>query len=152
MKLNRILTTLAALALAANAPVARAGSHSWSGNGNKFWSDAANWSAGGAPTIGESHVTLTFPTVGAAARNSTNNFNGLAVDSITFSGDAVHLWGNAIHLTGVGAVQIAGNALNDVISTPLVFDTGYNVMNINVSRSLIIDGLMSGPGGFTKIG
>jgi autotransporter-associated beta strand protein len=152
MKKSIKLLTAFAFATLTTFHCARAGSHTWIGQGiTKNWSLPANWVGDYPPAVGEAHITLTFPTVAAAARNSTNNLSGLAVDEIILSGTANNIYGNAVHLTGVGAEQILCGGIN-VIYAPLVLDTGYNVFDVNASDTLYLRGVISGPGGFTKIG
>jgi fibronectin-binding autotransporter adhesin len=141
----------AAFTLFSTLPV-RAASHTWIGQGiTKNWSLPANWVGDSPPAVGEAHITLTFPTVIAAYRNSTNNLSGLAVDEIILSGSGNNLYGNTVHLTGAGAEQILCGG-NNAIFAPLVLDTGYNVFDVNASDTLHLSGLISGSGGFTKIG
>jgi autotransporter-associated beta strand protein len=133
-------------------PLAYAGSHTWIGQGiTKNWSLPANWVGDYPPAVGETHVTLTFPTVIAAYRNSTNNLSGLAVDEILLTGSGNNLYGNAVHLTGAGAEQIFCGGDNSVFA-PLMLDTSYNVLDVNSSATLHLSGPISGSGGFTKIG
>src|SRR5262245_23771359 len=67
---------------------AQAATHTWSGaGGNALWSNALNWSSGGAPAAGESGVVLIFP-ANATGFSPSPNFN-LTVDRIEISDPAV---------------------------------------------------------------
>jgi len=65
---------------------AKAGNHSWTGNGvTGNWSEAANWQANNGPLPGETNVELNFP-AGAVKANSTNDLDGLTVSQLLFGG------------------------------------------------------------------
>src|SRR5215217_7786516 len=67
----KFLGVIACTTLAAKSPV-QAGTHIWSGAVNSSWSQAGNWSSGGAPQVGEQSITLVFPP-GAIRTGATNS-------------------------------------------------------------------------------
>src|SRR5258705_288988 len=80
----QILAMLAAAALA-HPRQSQAGTHYWSGAAGPFFSDAANWSAGGPPTSNEQNITLLFPG-NAVKYTCSNNIPGLTVSQLNISG------------------------------------------------------------------
>src|SRR2546422_1270417 len=99
--MKKILTILTMLALLAGIHIARAGSHTWSGAVNNSWSNAGNWSAGGAPQYGEANVVLIYP-ANAVRYASTNGIGNIAIDLIEIDGNNYSLGGYGITLTGAG--------------------------------------------------
>jgi fibronectin-binding autotransporter adhesin len=136
-----------------NAGSAQAGTHTWSG-GSAFGNvtDVANWSAGGAPLLSETSVTLIFPAA-APDKNVIINLDGLKITRLEIQGGGYSFSsaaGAKLHLHG-------GN--DTVLSTGLnTFEIGLGVVletnsEINVTAdSLYIDGPISGTGGLTKSG
>jgi autotransporter-associated beta strand protein len=94
--------------------------HTWTGAGadtnNNNWSDPANWS-GGAPSAGESNVSLVFSGIVSykeTSRASNNDINGLTVIAVQFTEKiytprpelgGYHLTGNAIRLLGLSTIS-----------------------------------------------
>src|SRR5439155_14123971 len=97
---TKILVTIL-LAGLSNLNPAHAGSHTWSGAVNNSWSNAGNWSAGGAPQYGEANVVLIYP-ANAVRYASTNGIGNIAIDLIEIDGNNYSLGGYGITLTGAG--------------------------------------------------
>jgi hypothetical protein len=124
---QRLIATAGATALATLAltPAARAADHTWSGAGaSPNWSDAANWSAGGAPSAGEAIGTLSFPPLncgsGGTCANSTNDVAGLTVGTLAITkGSASVITGEGITLTG-GVSVSPGAAPSSTAVTPFL--------------------------------
>jgi hypothetical protein len=117
-----LVTGVAFVALAVGPAASSAADYTWSGAGaaplqTGSWSDPANWSAGTAPTNGETIGALTFPALSDPACDSTspsvacgrgtNDLTGLSVGTLAINdahvasrGAAYTLRGNEIALTG----------------------------------------------------
>lgn len=149
MKQNLKLLAAFALATLATVHSVRAASHTWSGAVNSLWSNAGNWSAGGAPQLAEAGITLTFP-AGATRYTSTNNIGNLAIDGITVSGNNYKIGGSAITLTGVAFYNLNCSGVNDEIAMDIALTSNYEYFNVDPSDSLTLSGVLSGTGGFTK--
>jgi hypothetical protein len=105
-------TVLATLALA---QAARAADHTWSGAGvalSPAWSNAANWSAGGAPSPGETIGTLTFPALtcapGANCAASFNDVAGLTVGTLAIADSSASDPTQTYSMTGDGITLTGG--------------------------------------------
>ncbi len=99
-------------AVLAIAQPAFAGTHVWSGaSGNKFWSDPANWSSGGAPSINEAApVIIEIPAAISGA--TTNNIFGLKIDLLRMLGS-----GQTIRTASGGTITLrGGNSITNVHS------------------------------------
>jgi autotransporter-associated beta strand protein len=154
--LVQILPALCALSLA---PTAWAGTHIWSGAGaNRNWSTAANWSSGEAPVAGEAApVVLIFP---ANASNviTVPNVANLKVDSIQITSPSnvsynVNDGGVTVNLTGAGAVDLSVKSPGGGLVWTAAIRLEANCLFENAGNSTMdIRGVVSGPGGITKIG
>jgi len=79
----------------------------WTGATSATWSTASNWSPSGVPADGD---ILSFPP-SASNKTNTNDLSGLTLTSVTFSGGAYTLGGNAIALSGGVDNSSFGNTL-----------------------------------------
>jgi fibronectin-binding autotransporter adhesin len=115
---------LVALALAAAAPALGA-THIWIGptTGGQ-WSNAANWSVGGAPTSGESGGTIVQFGAGIT---SSMNIVGLVVDQIHFTGANNTISGDGTHPLGINGSNVVLN---------IVSDAGPNTLAANLPLAL----------------
>ena len=153
------MKTLLALTFSALAVSANAGTHVWSGaGGNSFWNNAANWSSGGVPVVGETApVKLVFP-ANAVSRTSTQNINNLKVDFIevdlTGGSYTFPTAGIPLSLTGTAGenFKVTGTS-NSVTWQPALslqatcrFVTGGGTARID------IQGVIAGNGGIVKTG
>ena len=132
-------------------------SHVWVGTDNNgLWNDANNWT-GGAPTVGETGVTLTFGTGETGTRALLDNIPGLVVDSITFSDTGYSLAGSAAAttLTLSGAIS---PAISDTVGGNSILGTNLTIplaatAQINIAAGTdTISTVFSGSGGITKVG
>lgn len=149
MTKNRALScgrALLALAALASLP-ALAASHTWSGAVNGDFSNAGNWSAGGAPANGETAVQLVFP-AGATTLSMTNDVTGLAVTSIDFQATGYTLAGNGFDLDGTVGVSAGGMYEAANISAPIAL-TGACSFVAAQNLYLRFQGVLSGTGEFT---
>jgi autotransporter-associated beta strand protein len=143
--------------------------HNWTGADadiNNNWSDAANWS-GGAPSAGESNVSLVFSgsvsqDEAAAFRASNNDINGLTVISVQFteiiysptSHLGYDLTGNAITLPGLTTISEQSSSVltdsdgnptkimgagSDQISLPLVEQPVTSVFGLSNGHTYEVD-------------
>jgi autotransporter-associated beta strand protein len=145
--------SLALIAIFAGAGPARAASHTWSGAVNGLWSNSGNWSAGGAPTNGETGLSLVFP-AGATRFNTTNNLSALAALHLIFSGSGYH-----VHGTGTGTnLNVAGGSLesdgvgNELEGTITLTLLSSTLVDVSSGNALTIQSRIAGNGGLTKIG
>lgn len=137
--LRRLAAMLLLGALAAASPAALGGSHTWSGAGaNGNWSNAANWSAGGAPVNGES-VVLSFPAGQGHMGSMNNDRTGLTVTSMTFQESTYALGGNAFNLNGT--ISVTGG-------TVMYNHVGINVDVVLTGSSWFSSGSDPGTGNF----
>src|SRR5262249_38671356 len=60
-------------------------SHTWSGAVGLNWSNAENWSAGGAPVANETNVQLVFPAGATSLAGLSNDVSNLSITSIAFN-------------------------------------------------------------------
>ncbi|MCB1130970.1 MAG: autotransporter-associated beta strand repeat-containing protein [Verrucomicrobiae bacterium] len=152
--LNFIIPTLALLV----API-HAGTHTWSGAGaNTNWSTAANWSSGGVPFVGETNVTLIFPST-ATGFTSTPNIANLNIDSIQITPSSTSSYifpdgGVNVRLTGAGATDFTMVASSRGVTwqAPLELLASCLFDVQNSSSPLDIQSVVSGSGGLTKKG
>jgi autotransporter-associated beta strand protein len=117
----------------------------WTGlGGNGFWSTVANWDTG-APGNNDSVVF----TNGTANFRTTNDFVGLTLSAITFSGSggSMSVRGNAVTLTSGINASYTGGA--DSCDLDIILIT--NIV-IEADSALGIDGTVSGQGGFMLTG
>ncbi|MDB6028100.1 MAG: Extracellular serine protease precursor [Verrucomicrobiales bacterium] len=127
-------------------------SHIWSGAVDSLWSNPANWSAGGAPVVGEAFpVSLTF-LLSPTRFNTTNNIGNLAVDGVTFNGSGYNvgaLSGYDLILTNAGSIFSTGanNVFGASIGLVLTQMKTFTVLG-----SLTIQSPISGPGGINMNG
>jgi len=137
--------TLAVLACFTNA---RAATHTWTGGGSdEFWANPSNWS-GGQPLIGEAAPIVVIFTGNV---NTTNNINGLVVDSLQFQNTNA-----VVHGSGSGSLTVrGGNSATNIWfkgSTTLEADlpvsfTGTNLLVVNANNTAFIYATLSGNGG-----
>ncbi|HEV8268743.1 MAG TPA: autotransporter-associated beta strand repeat-containing protein, partial [Thermoanaerobaculia bacterium] len=144
-----LLLTLTAFSVAA-------ASHTWSGaGGNANWSTPANWSSGGAPTMGETNVALTFP-ASPASYVSNNDVTGLSVSGITVSDNGYGISGAPMTLTGnitFDAPAPSSSAFDVPVSLGASTSGGdYWVTVPAAGSSLNVGGTVSGFGTLTKAG
>ena len=140
-----------------------AGTHTWSGAGtNWLWSNAGNWSSGGAPVSGESNVVLIFP-ANATGFTSTVNVNNLSVDRMEFSKPSINgtVWtfpngGTPLTLTGVAGNNVWLKDDVNVMWQPnltLQNTCRFHLADTVAARSrLDIQGVVAGSGGLVKQG
>jgi len=101
--------------LLASSPRGRAASLTWDGNGNGFWTNAANWTPGFRPTNGDS---LFFPDGPAQVLTTNAGTSGVATNfrALTFSGSNYFLFSPPLSLTN-GLTNAAGiEATNMIIA------------------------------------
>ena len=135
---RHLLFALTALLVAAFAPGA---SHTWSGANSGLWSDAGNWSVGGAPTSGET-VDLTFP-ISATNFAMNNDVSNLTVTSMTFNNTPYSLTGNAVTFSGSVSLY-GGTTFNSVhVGVPITLAADL-VTTVNDNLYLALDGVISG--------
>jgi autotransporter-associated beta strand protein len=151
MKTTRLLNAITLVSLLAGAGLARAGSHTWSGAVNNAWSNAGNWSAGGAPQFGEANISLIFPAV-ATRYASTNGVGNYAIDSIVIEGNNYSIGGYGITLTGAGYLNLTCNGTNNLIACDLTLNSLLEYFQVDSYDSLTLGGALTGPGGFYKFG
>ena len=92
--------------------------HTWTGGagaGNPYWSVAANWS-GGVP-FGDPNATLVFAP--AANEISVNNYNGLTINSVSFTATGYSVQGNAFFLGGANGISASLAGSPNVIAAPV---------------------------------
>ncbi|HQU33131.1 MAG TPA: hypothetical protein PLB88_02350 [Thermoanaerobaculaceae bacterium] len=134
---RHVLAALTVLLVAASAPGA---SHTWSGTNSGSWSDAGNWSAGGAPTNGET-VDLTFP-ISATNYAMNNDVSNLTITSMTFNNTPYSLTGNAVTLNGVALY--GGTTFTPVhVGVPITLAADL-VTTVGNNLYLSLDGVISG--------
>jgi fibronectin-binding autotransporter adhesin len=124
--------------------------HTWTGGSpyDALWSEPANW-AEGAPTPGESNVSLLFPAAGAAARPFTyNDLSGLAVASIHFTGHDYHVAGNDLILRG--DTTITDDGLGTTASTNTI-DLNLDQEPAFAGPSAFFDHVYNVAGGFALL-
>jgi autotransporter-associated beta strand protein len=131
-------------------------SHTWSGGAgllNPNWSNAANWSAGGAPQANETNVALTFPVF--ANRGSRNDVAGLQISQITFQSGGYTISGNPLTLSS-GATITANAGSNTINADVQLGATGINTVTVGTGATLAIGGssagVISGPAELDKSG
>ena len=121
---------------------ARAGSYSWTGNGNVNnsgnWSDGANW-GGSGPANPQAFLNFN----GAARTSSTNDFSGGSAGyQIYFKSGAntFNLYGSSITFYDFGGgdpnIQNEGAFTNQIISFPIVNGNTHGangILNINLN-------------------
>src|SRR5712671_216308 len=160
MTMKSVLRTSWLLACFAASEVARADTHIWSGAEDGLWSNAGNWSEGGAPVANEAvPVALVFP-ADALRLQATNDISNLLVDFISFFGDNYTLAGvgTGLALTLSGArptfpfsYNLHSDGTNNVLDSSLgLVLTNTNSFAVSYGDDLVIQSLMSGQGGFTK--
>ena len=149
--MKKLFNSFALLSLLAGAGLAHAGSHTWSGAVNNSWSNAGNWSAGGAPQFGEPNITLIFPAV-ATRYAATNGVGNYAIDSIVFEGSNYSLGGYGITLTGSGLYNLTSYGTNNVIACDMTLNSVLEYFYVDSYDSLTLSGALTGPGGFFKFG
>jgi autotransporter-associated beta strand protein len=159
MKKNkRLLYFLYLLGASLATIAARAGTHTWTGaSTNGLWTTSGNWQSSSVPALNESPLHLLFPS-GATRKTITNNFNGLAVDTITFQGGAWNVFGSGanpaltfrdpLSISNIGVT--AGSAVFHT-TVPFVL-AGDNAFSVAANTTLTLSNVMSGVGGFTKLG
>ena len=120
--------------------------HTWSGAGsNGLWSNAQNWSAGGAPVVGESAVTLSFPSV--TNKIAQDNIPGLTINSITFTANGYTISGGSsvvLTLSGAAGDNIfsnVGSGSNTFSTLPLAL-AGANRLDVAAGGTLAINGII----------
>ncbi|HEV2328059.1 MAG TPA: autotransporter-associated beta strand repeat-containing protein, partial [Verrucomicrobiae bacterium] len=142
----RAIFCIGLLSVAATLP-AGAANQIWTGGGaDNFWETSANWLGGGGISPGDS---LFFG--GTIRNNTTNNFaTGTAFDNITFTEPAgpFSLNGNAISLGG----NITNNQVVTIeLMTLPIAVAGTPIVDVTSNGVLTIGGIVSGPGGLTKV-
>jgi fibronectin-binding autotransporter adhesin len=154
----RSATAIIALALAISTLVTSvlAGTHTWSGSGgNNFFSNPANWSAGGAPISREANVVLIFPAA-APNKNVIQDIESLGIDQMVIQGDGYFFiaTGDANYFLRGGVEHDIDNGSNNDtrfgMSGALVLNGPVSIKGS--SGSVLIEGAISGPGGLTVIG
>src|SRR5262245_8457257 len=150
-EMKRFLQALALLSLLVVADLASAGSHTWSGAVNNAWNNDGNWSSGGAPQFGESHITLVFPP-NAVRYAATNGVGNYAIDDIIVTGDNYTIGGYGITLTGYSLYNLECTGTNNVIALPMTLNSSLEYFTVGTYDSLTLSGALSGPGGFKKFG
>ena len=117
---------LIGLAGVAPSPAGADTTFTWSGgsSGSSNWSDTGNWNGGTAPADNDSGLDLNFPDLSScsnpeACDTSTNNRNGLGLNSVDFSGatllpydvsgNGVTLGSGGLTATGVGNLSLPLN-------------------------------------------
>jgi len=136
-----------------------AGTHTWSGaGGNSLWSNAANWSSGGAPAATESApVRLIFPAA-ASAFTSTPNISGLTVDFLDISQPAAQSYlfrfggTSTILSSAIGTNLLARGAAGTVRwEAPLTLAATCRI-EVGSGQRLHVSGIVTGAGGMVKNG
>ena len=120
----------------------------WDGGStlNSNWSTAANWVGDVAPVPGVDD--LQFPAT-AARKTSTNDFIGAAFLGIAFTGSNYVLGGNPLTLGG--NLTTGQGAISDYLNLSLTL-SGDRTIQLGASSALTVNGVLAGPGGFTKAG
>jgi hypothetical protein len=151
----RGFVVFAALACALAALPAAAVLHTWSGAVNGNWSNAGNWSAGGAPANGETGVQFLFPNAQGNMASMVNDVTGLSVTSIAFADTAYVLSGNAITLNGSVAINNGTTNLRATVGVDIALagDAVFSAFGTAIGPTryygLDITGVVSGPFGVT---
>ena len=121
---------------------------SWSGGGgaNSYWNNSANWGFAGIPTNGD---TLIFPASQPNLLN-TNNIAGLVLNQIRFvgAGGGYDLRGNAFTVTN--NIEATNTSGANTIENYITFSNVDQSMDVTVS--LTLSGVLSGPVGLVKNG
>lgn len=141
-------------------------SRTWDGGSspNANWNSLTNWNPDSLPAEGDD---LVFPS--ANGQNNTNNFLTM-VGSVTFTASGYTNCGNALVLNSGITNNISAGTNNWQISTTLgaastftttpggtievvgnITNSGY-LLTVDGAGSTLLDGIISGGGGFTKSG
>jgi autotransporter-associated beta strand protein len=152
MNIKKILSLVVLPACLAGAELCRAGSHTWSGALNSSWSNPGNWSAGGAPQLGETNLALIFP-ASAMRFTATNDAGNFAINTIQIQGNNYAIGGSGVTLVynSVGA-SILCSGTNHVIALPITLNSAGLALTVGTTSELKLTGTLSGPGSFTKFG
>jgi autotransporter-associated beta strand protein len=154
MNAHRFLLIAAAAHSAALTSSVSAAYHQWRGGASyPYWSNAANWSSGGAPAQGESgFVHLDFGP-SATDFSSTSDIYALHVDKMTFSGPTA--WSIGTRADGPITLksQDSGDSLSNTCPTlhfyyPLML-TGNHRVYSHTGTDLWLETPCAGTGGFT---
>lgn len=162
MKFKPIVLSLVCLALLDGGKTALAASHTWSGAVNGNWSNAGNWSSGGAPAIFETPpVTLNFP-AGAVRYDTTNDIGGsvffVMADFMNITGNNYLFVGGsqptpALGLTGYGGgsyINLYCTGSNVVFDPSLtVYLSATNGVEVDTAGAMYLNSYIDGPGGLT---
>lgn len=131
---------------------ALAGTHVWGGL-NGSWSNVANWSSGGRPTIGEANMVLIFPQA-AGAHTMTNDLGPLTVQSMQFIGGNYTLRGTNVITLGAAGTDLTVTGPNNIIECALnlAAANSTDLSLVSTSDALTLSGVISGAGVFNKDG
>jgi autotransporter-associated beta strand protein len=155
---NFSLLSAAALALGLASVQSEGGTHTWVGTTtNGFWTTPANWQSSSVPALNESPLHLIFPS-GATRKTMTNNFNGLSLDTITFQGGAWNVFGAGANAAlslrdplSISNIGVTAGSATFHTGVPFVFG-GDNAFSAATNATLVLSNVMSGVGGFNKLG
>ena len=126
-------------------------STNWDGGGaDTNWSTLANWSPDGLPATDGSAI-LSF-----SGTTRTNNYNNFATNTSfaglnflnTTAGQSFTLSGNPIVLGGNIVTTVAGGAINDSSSVPMILN-GDRTVTANTSHNLTLSGIISDDSPYT---
>ncbi len=156
MKSKTITSVLGFLALFAGAQILRAGTHTWSGAQDGYWSNPGNWSSGGPPSAFElAPRVVQFPSSGVGHAVMTNDIPDLWLEVLYFFGSNYKLQGEEIILTGAQppfpyAYNVSCSGTNVVVWSE--FELWNNVViAVSTNKDLALNGSLHGAGGFTKV-
>src|SRR5262249_9596170 len=108
-----------------------------------------NWSAGGAPTSGETNVQLTFASGATILTGLNNDVSNLSVTSITFQTSGYSITtGNSITLASGNGVATNNPSGTNEFDLPIAM-SGTPTFNIATGGTLLLKGVLSGSGGLT---
>jgi autotransporter-associated beta strand protein len=132
--------------------------HTWSGASgiDLKWSNASNWQGNFPPQVGETSVTLNFPSVGANNKATEDDLTGgpLVVDEINFTDSGYSINGApgiSLTFTGMATLSsitdyVGGNSVNLPITL-----TGDDWVQV-AAGSDTLTGALNGSGSLTKAG
>lgn len=126
--------------------------HVWTGAVSSQWSDPGNWQ-GGAPTVGESDITLEFP-ADAQRFNSVNDIGNLNLSQLTIGSGSYTIGGQPFTLSGNAQVSLEAGSHRINNDIRLVGNPRFDISGGSSTDGLelILGGVLSGDSGLVKYG